>query len=163
MALSDQTRRLVLGASVTLAAAVAFGRAHGLAAPGRRPAGASRRYVVDRANEGWRELVVHAGPGPIRAKWFGFGEAAKPGLLLAYEIPPGAGEGVHTHSRGDTRMGAYDEFYYVVSGEGVMDIDGEAVPITAGDHVFAPLGVPHGIRNTAARGDLKVLLTAVAR
>jgi mannose-6-phosphate isomerase-like protein (cupin superfamily) len=59
--------------------------------------------------------------------------------------------------------GQSDEFYYVISGSGEMEIDGEKVPVTAGDHIFTPNGVAHGIENTTAEGDLKVYLLAVKR
>ena len=69
----------------------------------------------------------------------------------------------HTHALGDGELGSYDEFYYVLEGPGVMDTDGRRLPVTAGDHVFTPIGIPHGVRNTAARGNVKVFLTAVER
>jgi mannose-6-phosphate isomerase-like protein (cupin superfamily) len=51
----------------------------------------------------------------------------------------------------------------LISGSGEMDIEGEKVPINAGDHVFIPNGVAHGIENTATDGDLKVYLVAIMR
>ncbi len=157
-------RRTVLGQSVGLAAAfAAFGRAHGLAAsPSAAPLRPEPRRILERDDVGANERAVHGGAGKIRVKHFDFGRAAHPALLLTYVIPPGASEGVHTHQLGSRELGSYDEFYYVLEGSGVMQIDGETVPVSAGDHVFTPIGVPHGISNTADR-DLKVLLTAVER
>ena len=108
--------------------------------------------------------AVHAGKGAIEIKLFFRDDgASKPALLLIYNIPPGASEGVHTHNVGDQKMGSYDEFYYILSGTGVMEIAGEKLPVTAGDHVFTPNGVAHGIENTATQGDLKVYLVAMIR
>jgi mannose-6-phosphate isomerase-like protein (cupin superfamily) len=80
--------------------------------------------------------------------------------VLSY---PGVYEGVHLHRPGDAKFGSFDEFYYIISGSGEMEIEGEKVPVTAGDHVFIPNGVAHGIENTSAEGDLKVYLLAVMR
>lgn len=46
---------------------------------------------------------------------------------------------------------------------GEMLIDGNAVAVKAGDHVHTPLGVSHGISNTASKENLKVFLTFIAR
>src|SRR5215831_14704372 len=102
--------------------------------------------------------------GAINVKFF-FREEGfpNPARILIYTIPPGASEGVHIHMPGDAKSGSFDEFYYVISGSGEMEIEGEKVPVTAGDHVFAPNGVAHGIENTSANGDLKVYLLAVMR
>ncbi|MBW4722184.1 cupin domain-containing protein [Saccharothrix obliqua] len=58
-------------------------------------------------------------------------------------LPPGAASGVHLHSR-------TEQFDYVVSGRGVMTIDGVDHPVAAGDLVTTCLGTRHGIRNTGA-------------
>ena len=86
-----------------------------------------------------------------------------PILLAVYRIPPGASEGVHNHLHGDDNLGALDEIYYVVSGRGDMIIDGRRVPVTTGECVFVPPGVPHGIENTSTDTDLKVHIVAVPR
>jgi mannose-6-phosphate isomerase-like protein (cupin superfamily) len=52
----------------------------------------------------------------------------------------GASEGVHTHKPQDASLGSFDEFYYIVSGSGEMQIDGQKVPVRPGDHVFTPNG-----------------------
>src|SRR5262249_45336663 len=105
---------------------------------------------------------VHEGKGAIDIKFFFRDEGSpKPALLLIYNIPPGASEGVHTHNVGDQKNGSFDEFYYILSGRGEMEIDGKKVAVAAGDHIFTPNGVSHGIENTAAEGDLRVYLVAM--
>jgi mannose-6-phosphate isomerase-like protein (cupin superfamily) len=107
---------------------------------------------------------VYEGKGAIHVKFFFRKEGApEPARILIYTIPPGASEGVHIHQPGDTKVGSFDEFYYIISGSGEMEIEGETVPVTAGDHVFIPNGVAHGIENTSATADLKVYLLAVMR
>lgn len=116
---------------------------------------------------------LYSGKGVVKAQLFfrdaaaaGAGRAtgaASPALLLTYTIPPGASEGVHTHRPGDGETGSFDEFYYILEGRGEMEIGGERVAVEAGDHVFTPNGVPHGIENTAPDRDLKVYVVAIQR
>jgi oxalate decarboxylase/phosphoglucose isomerase-like protein (cupin superfamily) len=99
---------------------------------------------------------LHEGKGVIDVKFFfRQGKFAKPALLLTYAIPPGASEGVHTHRPGDTKMGSFDEFYYIISGNGEMQIAGNRIPVAAGDHVFTPNEVAHAIENTSESDVLK--------
>jgi uncharacterized RmlC-like cupin family protein len=117
----------------------------------------------DQANVLRRDRV-YDGKGSINVKYF-FREEGfpNPARILIYTIPPAASEGIHVHAPGDAKFGSFDEFYYVISGSGEMEIEGEKVPVAAGDHIFAPNGVAHGIENTSAEGDLKVYLLAVMR
>jgi len=41
-----------------------------------------------------------------------------------------------------------DQVYYVVSGEGFVDLDGVRTNVSAGSSVLIPLGTEHRIRNT---------------
>jgi quercetin dioxygenase-like cupin family protein len=107
---------------------------------------------------------VHHGKGSMGVKRYRFGGAPRPANFVVYDIPPGASEGVHTHLRDNSNgLGVFDEFYYIVEGEGQMEIGETRVPVRAGDHVFTPIGIPHGIENTAASGHLKVFLTFIQR
>ncbi len=49
-----------------------------------------------------------------------------------------------------------DEFYYVISGEGTMLLDGEEIELHPGVVVYVPRGVRH-----KAKGNLTVLLVCV--
>ena len=105
---------------------------------------------------------VHHGKGVIRLRRFGFDNAPKPAGLVIFDIPPGASEGVHVHGIGlDT--GPYDEYYFIVSGSGQMEIEGKIVPVKGGDYVHAPMGVHHGIENTHASDILRVHITYITR
>jgi quercetin dioxygenase-like cupin family protein len=158
----DKRRRsLLLGASGgALASLAAFRNVHAMQA-----GGAPGRFRKMGPGDGVTSYAgVHEGKGTIDVHFFfGEDEAPKPALLLTYTIPPGASEGVHTHRPGDQQMGSFDEFYYIMEGSGEMEIEGERVPVRAGDHVFTPNGVAHGIENTAKSGNLKVYLVAMIR
>jgi len=141
-----------------LLAASAFMASHGAAG-----GDAGTRYRLDPAASGRQSRRVHGGDGEIDVKFFFEPERpGRPALFLQYDLPPGTSEGVHTHGVGRSE-GAWDEYYYIVSGSGRMTIDGRDVAVKAGDHVHTPLGVPHGIANPSARETLRVLLTAIAR
>ena len=106
---------------------------------------------------------VHDGLGSVDVRIFSFNDASLPARFLIYDFPPGASEGVHTHRMGDKVEGAFDEYYYIVAGQGEMEIDGSRVPVKAGDHVHTPLTVAHGIKNTHATEHMKVFLTFIDR
>ncbi len=106
---------------------------------------------------------LHGGKGWVDIKFvFRGARVAEPALILVYNIPPGASEGIHTHAAGDSELGLVDEFYYIIEGRGEMQIDADRIPVRAGDHVFAPQAVPHGIENPSD-ALLKVYLVAVVR
>ena len=155
-------RTLVLGLGGTLASIASFKRAHGMEF-------GERIYNYDfKKQRDFEDVIrypgVHEGKGVIDIKFF-FGEddAPMPALLLTYAIPPGASEGVHTHRPGDPEAGSYDEFYYIVEGEGEMEIAGDRVAVKPGDNIFTPNEVPHGIENTSEDKLLKVYLIAMTR
>ncbi len=106
---------------------------------------------------------VHEGDGTISLGYFRFDGAPAPANFVVYDMPPGSSEKVHTHKLGDPVLGSYDEYYYIVEGQGEMEIDGEIVPVKSGDHVHTPLTVAHGIRNTQPDRNLRVFLTFITR
>jgi len=106
---------------------------------------------------------VHGGNGTISVRFFPFDKNPAPAHFVIYGIPPEASEGVHTHHLGDTVLGPFDEYYYIIAGQGEMLIDGNVVAVKAGDHVHTPLGVSHGISNTTSKENLKVFLTFITR
>jgi mannose-6-phosphate isomerase-like protein (cupin superfamily) len=107
---------------------------------------------------------LYGGSGTIEVSRFFRSEGfLTPTLLAVYRIPPGASEGVHAHHHGDDNLGALDETYYVVSGQGHMIIDGRRVPVATGECIFVPAGVPHGIENTSTDTDLKIHIVAAPR
>lgn len=67
--------------------------------------------------------------------------------LNAFE--PGQQHALHAHA-------GQDKVYHVIAGEGAFLLEGRELPMTAGDLLIAPEGVPHGVRNTGP-GRLLVL------
>ena len=88
--------------------------------------------------------AVHGGDGVIRMRRFFEGKSSLGVNFHVWELDPGVSEGNHIHEDDHN----YEETYYFLSGEGVMWIDGEDVPVSAGDAVLVPPGVDHGFRNT---------------
>jgi oxalate decarboxylase/phosphoglucose isomerase-like protein (cupin superfamily) len=121
-------------------------------------------YQLERDAENLiRYESLHGGKGWVDIKFVFRGtRVAEPALILVYNIPPGASEGMHSHEAGDTELGLVDEFYYIIEGRGEMQIGADRFPVRCGDHVFAPKAVPHGIENTSDAG-LKVYLVAMVR
>ncbi len=62
---------------------------------------------------------------------------------------PGQEHASHAHA-------GTDKLYVVVEGEGEFEVAGERQRLRAGAQVFAPAGVPHGVKNVGA-GRLLVL------
>ena len=56
------------------------------------------------------------------------------------EMQPGGWLGLHRHEP--------SEVYYIVQGDGLLEIDGEQRAVGAGSTVFIPGDAEHGIRNT---------------
>lgn len=73
--------------------------------------------------------------------------------LNAFE--PGQSHALHAHA-------GMDKVYHVLVGEGVFLLDGRELPMTAGDLLVAPDGVPHGVRNTGAGRLLVMAILAPA-
>lgn len=61
--------------------------------------------------------------------------------LNAFE--PGQSHELHAHA-------GMDKAYLVIEGEGLFLLDGEELPMTAGDLLVAPENVPHGVRNSSS-------------
>lgn len=51
-----------------------------------------------------------------------------------------------------------DKVYQVIEGEGLFLLDGQDLPMKAGDLLIAPEGVPHGVRNS---GSGRLLILAI--
>ena len=69
--------------------------------------------------------------------------------LNAFE--PGQEHRLHAHA-------GQDKVYHVLEGDGLFLLDGQELPMAAGDLLVAPDGVPHGVRNS---GDRRLLVLAV--
>jgi oxalate decarboxylase/phosphoglucose isomerase-like protein (cupin superfamily) len=122
-------------------------------------------FTKDSEAQGMVEITgIHEGKGKGNIKVFQFDGAPFPAHFIIYDLPPGASEGVHAHFLDDrNEQGSFDEYYYIISGQGQMEIDGEVVAIAKGDHMHTPLEVAHGVENTHPTENLRVFLTFIKR
>ena len=89
---------------------------------------------------------IHDGSGLIRRRSL-FGESSRlPIRIEIWELDPGVTEGNHIHQEPKP----LEEVYYFLEGEGIMTIDGDEVPVKAGDAILVPPGANHGILSTGA-------------
>ena len=108
--------------------------------------------------------AMRGGPGTVSVRHFRFDGQAAPARFLVLTIPPGAAEGVHTHYADDRNgIGAYDEFYYIIAGHGLMTLGERSFAVEAGDYIHAPLDVARGIANADPALPLKLHMTVVLR
>ena len=68
-------------------------------------------------------------------------------------LPSGASIGTHKHS-------ADEEYYYIVSGKGIMTLDQERIAVSAGDMTAVFPGGMHGLKNTGDQ-DLRIIVIGV--
>ena len=89
---------------------------------------------------------IHDGSGLIRRRRL-FGESSRlPIRIEIWELDPGVTEGNHIHQE----PRPLEEVYYFLEGEGIMTIDGDEVPVKAGDAILVQPGANHGILSTGA-------------
>jgi mannose-6-phosphate isomerase-like protein (cupin superfamily) len=96
---------------------------------------------------------IHEGDGDIKVRGLFGSESRLPVKVQLWELDPGVSEGGHVHADDN----ALEEVYYFFEGSGIMWVDGEDVPIEAGDAIMVPPGADHGFRNTGD-GPLKLVI-----
>jgi mannose-6-phosphate isomerase-like protein (cupin superfamily) len=107
-------------------------------------------YVVEHDTEVAKtEPGTHNGGGET----VGYSFFAKtPNMKLVFRkraLKPGSGIGYHEQKE--------DEIYYVLSGRGVMTLDGKTVEVTPGTAVLTRPGSSHGLKQTGP-DDLVILI-----
>ena len=100
-------------------------------------------HVANEANtlwDGWDDSVK----GRIRWRTlFSRGKTATEGLTCGVaELGPGDWLGLHRHAPPET--------YYVLTGAGIVSLDGREIAVRAGSAVFIPGMAEHGVRQTGA-------------
>lgn len=91
----------------------------------------------------------HKGGGHTIAHKF-FAKATDSRLQFTKRIlQPGAAIGYHLQKE--------EEIYYIVSGNGIMQMNGELFPVTAGDAILTYAGSSHGLKQTGT-ADLVVII-----
>jgi mannose-6-phosphate isomerase-like protein (cupin superfamily) len=107
-------------------------------------------YILERDAE-----VAKAEPGTHKGggETIGYSFFAKaPGLKMVFRkraLKPGSGIGYHEQKE--------DEIYYVLSGRGVMTIDGKSFDVAPGTAVLTRPGSSHGLKQ-AGDEDLVILI-----
>lgn len=71
--------------------------------------------------------------------------------ITIVEMEPGGFQHLHSHEP--------EQMYYILEGEGVMSVNGEKSPVSAGDCIFFPSFAEHGLKNTG-KGVLRYLSAA---
>jgi len=100
-------------------------------------------------------------PSIIRPPEHAAYSAAKMGKSTLFESPrllvglnafePGQEHALHAHA-------GQDKIYQVIEGEGLFLLDGQELPMQAGDLLVAPQGIAHGVRN---QGSGRLLVLAI--
>jgi quercetin dioxygenase-like cupin family protein len=72
--------------------------------------------------------------------------------LQVSEVPIGSEQPIHNHEP--------EQCYYIIKGKGLMIIEGKSKEVAAGDAVFIPSNLKHGIKNIG--DDILEYLTANA-
>ena len=89
---------------------------------------------------------IHDGIGQIKRRSL-FRESSRlPISMEIWTLDQGVTEGNHIHQE----PRPLEEVYYFLEGEGTMTVDGEEVPVKAGDAILVPPGANHGILSTGA-------------
>lgn len=107
-------------------------------------------YILEHESDIARQRTgMHGGLGMTTG--YAFFEKT-PGLKLNFKkriLPPGASIGYHLQS--------IDEIYYVLSGTGTMQMNGETFPVKQGDAVLTRPGNSHGLLQTG-KEDLVIFI-----
>ncbi|HKQ80429.1 MAG TPA: cupin domain-containing protein [Blastocatellia bacterium] len=111
---------------------------------------ATEGYVYERDAE-----VAKPGPaphsGPGRSTGYSFFEKAAnfKQVFRKRVLHPGAAIGYHLQKE--------DEIYYILSGEGVMQMNGKEFPVKPGDAILTRPGSSHGLKQTG-KDDLALII-----
>ena len=99
-----------------------------------------QRFSFDSA--GFHAEVAHDGHGTIlTSRVFRGGGASHCRFVDLSTVPAGSEIGTHTHERDN------HELYVIVSGRGLMELDGEVFEVGPGDVVLNGPGGTHGLKN----------------
>lgn len=114
------------------------------------PAASGEGYVLEHDAEVAKSGgAPHGGPG--RSTGYNFFEKAA-GFKQVFRkrvLHPGAAIGYHPQKE--------DEVYYILSGEGVMQMNGKEFPVKPGDAILTRPGSSHGLKQTG-KDDLTLMI-----
>jgi len=89
--------------------------------------------------------------GTINCRFLDAGETAHDLTVVRGTLSPDGGADYHVHHHSDQLM-------FVISGSCIVTVEGTEHEIAAGDMIFLPRAVPHGVRVTS-RHDLQLHIT----
>jgi mannose-6-phosphate isomerase-like protein (cupin superfamily) len=119
-------------------------------------------YLVRKGDHVETVDQLRGAPGPVVLRRYRYNQACGHTNFVCFEIPPGAAEGLHVHYADDRNgTGSYDEFYYIISGRGIMTVGDTSFEVAAGDGIHAPLDLARGVANADPDELLRVHLTFV--
>jgi mannose-6-phosphate isomerase-like protein (cupin superfamily) len=131
-------------------AAILVGISMSSSGAAQQPAPKPGGYIVQHDSE-----VAADEPGPHKGGGSTIGHSFfrnAPGLKLVFRkrvLKPGSGIGYHVQQE--------DEIYYVLSGRGVMTLDGTSVDVGPGAAVLTRTGSSHGLKQTGNE-DLVIII-----
>jgi len=108
----------------------------------QEPEGESPRGYVLKAGEG--ESV---GPGLVKAS---ANSGTRSIEVVMSNLPAGAYTGIHIHTNAD-------EFFYILDGNGTIQIDGVTYVLDRGDFAFIPIGVEHEVKTDTGLEMLEIV------
>lgn len=114
------------------------------------PTAIAEGYILEHDAE-----VAKSGPaphrGPGRSTGYSFFEKAADfkQVFRKRVLHPGAAIGYHPQKE--------DEVYYILSGEGVMQMNGKEFPVKSGDAILTRPGSSHGLKQTG-KDDLTLII-----
>jgi len=95
---------------------------------------------VDLPWEGWDESQTETRGNVIWKTLFSQGKTESEALTVGVAVvPPGGALSPHRH--------AQPEIYYILAGEGVMELEDQRYSVSAGTAIFIPGNAKHGIAN----------------
>jgi mannose-6-phosphate isomerase-like protein (cupin superfamily) len=107
-------------------------------------------YIIERDTDvAKKEPGTHNGGGETIGYSFFAKTPNMPFVFRKRALKPGSGIGYHEQKE--------DEIYYVLSGRGVMTLDGKAVEVGPGTAILTRPGSSHGLKQTGAE-DLVVMI-----
>lgn len=135
---------------LTALALVAFGVAFGWQIGNQKRARAGEGYILEHDAEVAKTgAAPHNGPG--RSTGYSFFEKAADfkQVFRKRVLHPGAAIGYHPQKE--------DEVYYILSGAGVMQMNGNEFPVKPGDAILTRPGSSHGLKQTG-KDDLTLII-----
>lgn len=116
---------------------------------------AAKRGYYRYTDHQFDSVIAHDGEQPILFKRLvdrAGGSSAN--FIDASIVPVGADIGIHTHTMDN------EEIYIVLSGRGLMHVDGEEFEVTDGDVIVNRPGGTHGLKNIGDR-ELRLIVVEV--